>query len=90
MTCLTLAQGQSISSLSSSPVLTPIPDHPAHAAAHDMLPERTLLLGAYATASGEQPLVDVYKPVPTISLGAIAKICRDDARDPRCTYRGEL
>ena len=34
-----MAQGQTISS---SPVLTPIPDHPLHASVHDMAVEQSL------------------------------------------------
>ena len=82
-----MAQGQTISN---SPVLMPIPDHPAHASVHDMAVEQSLYTGTYGTGVGEQPLADVYKPVPTVSLGTIAKICRENARDSRCTYRGEL
>jgi hypothetical protein len=78
------------SAISSTPVPLQIPDHPEHASVHAMLPEQTLLLnGVYAVATGEQDLLEVYKPDPEVSLGTIARICREDAQDKRCIYQNK-
>lgn len=61
------------------------PDHPEHASAYVVLPSNS-----YAVAKGEQPTAEVYKPEPEVSLGERAKLCRENPKDNRCIYKGEL
>ena len=85
-----MCAAQSISSIPSTTSPYLFPDHPLHASVHDMGIEQNLLTGAYSTGVGERPLFEVYKPAAEIPLGTIARICKADDRDSRCTYKGEL
>ena len=74
-----------------SPVMTTPwvpPDHPARAEARPMLPEQTLLGSGYTMGTGEQSLSDSYRPTE-VSLGARAKLCREEPKDNRCIYKGD-
>jgi hypothetical protein len=82
-----MARAQTV--ISNTAVQLQIPDHPEHASVHDMGTEQSLLTGTYSTAAGDLPLAEVYHPAPEIPLGTIARICRDDTRDPRCAYQNK-
>ena len=74
-----------------SPVMTTPwvpPDHPARAEARPMLPEQTLLGSGYTMGTGEQSVLDTYHPTE-VSLGARAKLCREEPKDNRCIYKGD-
>ena len=74
-----------------SPVMTTpwqSPDHPARAEARPMLPEQTLLGSGYTMGTGEQSVLDTYHPTE-VSLGARAKLCREEPKDNRCIYKGD-
>jgi hypothetical protein len=74
-----------------APTTTPwqSPDHPARAEARPMLPEKTLLSSGYTSGTGEMPLAEAYRPAAEVPLGTIARICREDAQDQRCIYKGD-
>jgi hypothetical protein len=73
--CTTTALGQSV--LPSQPQIFEIPDHPLHAAPHDLATEQSLLGGScYTYAQGEMPLWEagsISRPTP---LGDSARALR--------------
>ena len=75
----TTALGQTAGVLSNQPAIIQIPDHPQHAAQHDLAPEQSLLgSDLYSYAKGERPLWEfgpISQPVP---LGDLARAARKE------------
>jgi hypothetical protein len=77
--CAAVAFGQSAPVLPNQVQVFEIPDHPGHAAPHEMAPEQLLVGGSpstYTYAQGERPLWEfgpVSEPVP---LGDVARAYR--------------
>ncbi|MGP8093377.1 MAG: hypothetical protein ACLP72_08625 [Candidatus Sulfotelmatobacter sp.] len=77
--CSAVAWGQIAGSLPNQPQVLELPDHPQHAALHEMATEQSLVGGSpsnYTYAQGERPLWEfgpVSEPVP---LGDVARAYR--------------
>jgi proline-rich tail region repeat protein len=77
--CAAVAFGQTAPVLPNQVQIVEVPDHPGHAALHEMAPEQSLVGGspsAYTYAQGERPLWEfgpVCEPVP---LGDVARAYR--------------
>lgn len=81
MTCSAVAWGQIAGALPNQPQVLELPDHPQHAALHEMATEQPLVGGSpstYTYAQGERPLWEfgpVSEPVP---LGDVARAYRKE------------
>lgn len=76
----TAAQAQTAPVLPNQVQIVELPDHPLHAETHSLAREQSLVGGGadtYTYAHGEQPLWEFPDPKPTLPLGDIARMYRD-------------
>lgn len=73
------AFAQTVGAMSSQPIVLQLPEHPEHAAPHDLATEQPLVgqgVSSITYAKGEQPLWEFPEPNQTAPLGDIARAYR--------------